>query len=159
LSQPSDLRQPGERSEWLLYTAFCLTGGLFAFVWIVLWMSDINRIERRKIFPVTTIATALSIGCIVYVTALFSLGTLTSIASSLGALRLPILIVLAIVLTASLFGFPILILRKAKRGMGETSGARDALAVIGLTVLSGVSFILVQQRMNALFRHRAVRGQ
>jgi hypothetical protein len=50
-----------------MYLAVLASGGLFAIVWLVILMRDINEIEGRRVFPVAQLAVMLLFGLAAYV--------------------------------------------------------------------------------------------
>jgi len=135
------------RSPWLRYLAFAVSGGLFCFVWLILLMRDVNQIERRKVLPVRMISRIFLFGIPAYFLVIFYWMWLrqrppswafVSIASMGIALDL---ILLVFIVRVSLY---------VSRALGRSSACMDAAGIVVLTILAGLSFIVLQRRMNIL---------
>ncbi len=135
------------RSPWLRYLAFAASGGLFGFAWLILLMRDVNQIERRNVFPVRVISGIFLFGfpaCLLVVFywmwwrvvppswALFSIASM------------------AIALDLILFVFIVRVSLYASRALGRSCPRMDAAGIVVLTILAGLSFIVLQRRMNIL---------
>jgi hypothetical protein len=55
------------RRTWLMYLAVRDSGGIFAFVWLVILMRDINQIEGRRICTVEQLVVVMLFGLAAHV--------------------------------------------------------------------------------------------
>lgn len=136
------------RPEWWLYTALFFSGGFFAWVWIVMLMRDINRCERRSVFPVKSLTFAFAIGLTLHFLFLFFPTVFPTISLAAPGVWGLILFILPATLVALMSVFLVLVYRHAKISLGAEFGGGDVFAVAGLTLLMMLSFVMVQQRVN-----------
>lgn len=145
------------RSPWWLYAALVCTSGLFAYIWLILLVRDVNHIKGRSEIPSGPFIAALCAGFLAYLTILFYPRTLALTFSVPQQVLTTLLFVLALFLYLVLVATLVVVYRHTKIVLGVKFGARDVLAVIGLTVLMFVSLIMVQQNMNAAIERKAGR--
>lgn len=138
------------RPEWWLYTALFFSGGFFAWVWIVMLMHDINRYEQRPVFPVKSLAFAFAIGLALHFAFLFVPSAFPTAILAVSGVWVPVLFILPSALVALMIALLVLVCRHAKTSIGVGFGVRDVFAIIGLTLLMMLSFVMVQQRVNVL---------
>lgn len=113
-------------------------------------MHDINRLERRLVFPVKTLTVLFSLGLLFYLTVLFAPETLIGLGPEFSEARLVLLLNVGLALPPALIVMLILVLRRANSKLGITSSFRDSLLVVGLSLMVMLSFVLVQQRVDIL---------
>lgn len=144
------------RSPWLLYAVTLASAGYFAFAWLVMLMRDINRIERRIVFPTNVIAWGIGLSVAGYLCIIFALLTLDPPPEWLIRLGL-----FAMILFVALCVVSILLLVFVARCIARASGVkfryRDALIIIVLSLLWFLSFPIVQRRLNELIEGRVGR--
>ncbi len=141
---------PGARPAWLLYAILLFSSGFFAFAWIVLLMIDINRIERRPVFPIGVLVAFLSLGILAYFALLLMPEAFYAVGFRSFFSYFVALFALGTALVASLVTMLVLVDRRTKLTIGDKFSAMDASIVVGLTFLLMSSFVLVQRHVNAL---------
>jgi len=132
-----------------MYVILVISNGLFGFVWIVLLMRDINRLERRPIFPVKALGIFFALGLLLHFSMLFAPEVFPVGPRSFSS-RFAILVTLGTTLLAVLASMLVLVYRRARLDLGMAFHAVDILVVVGLTLLLMMSFVLVQKCVNTL---------
>ena len=135
------------RSPWLRYLAFALSGGLFSFVWLILLMRDVNQIERRNLFPVKSVSGIFLFGIPVYLLAVLFLMWWRVQPPSWAVFTV---VLMGIALELILYVFIVRVSIYVSRASGRSSPRMEAIGIVVLTILAGLSFIVLQRRMNIL---------
>ena len=145
---------PRTRPPWTLYAVTVMTGGLFAFPWIMMIMSDLNQIAHRRIFGVFHRGLILSAGLALVLLILF-LVTLIFLGDAQPRTERPFWFQLTI-LTVGLVGIALMdsVIRVA-RHLSEVTGrdfqTSDAVIILIFTfTLCFLSLPILQQRLNRL---------
>ena len=146
------------RRTWLMYLAVLASGGLFAFVWLVILMRDINEIEGRRVFPVEQLAVVLLLGLAAHVVLTFDFvfGLLTvRPPTAVPTIRLAVMFALAFTLVLLECSLIVLTTRHVTRALGAQYHVRDAVITIVLNIWL-LSFVIAQRRFNALIESRGL---
>ena len=137
---------PRTRPPWTLYAVTVMTGGLFAFPWIMMIMSDLNQIAHRRIFGVFHRGLILSAGLAL---------VLLILGDAQPRTERPFWFQL-IILTVGLIGVALMdsVIRVA-RHLSEVTGrdfqTSDAVIILIFTfTLCFLSLPILQQRLNRL---------
>jgi hypothetical protein len=142
------------RSAWLMYGVLLISGGLFAFIWLVMLMRDINSVERRAVFPTSPLAATLFIGLLCYFYLIFGPPAFGTQPGGISTTRLAATVILGVGLNLLYITLLILICRHVKVALGSRFGAIDGIVVVVLTILIGLSLVLVQSQLNILVERR-----
>ena len=146
------------RRTWLMYLAALASSGLFAFVWLVMLMRDINQIEGRRVFPVEQLVVVMLFGLAAHVFLTFDLVfVLVTVRPppDVPTIRLIVMFTLAFALVLLECTLIVLTTRHVTRALGAQYHVRDAVITIVLNIWL-LSFVIVQRRMNALIESRGV---
>jgi hypothetical protein len=145
------------RRAWVIYLAVLASGGLFALVWLVILMRDINQIEGRRVFPVEQLAVVMLFGLAAHVFLTFDLvfGLLTvRPPPDVPTIRLAVMFTLAFALILMEYILIVLTTRHVTLALGAQYHVRDAVITIVLNIW-WLSFVIVQRRLNALIETRS----
>jgi len=141
-----------------MYLTVLASGGLFAFVWLVILTRDINEIEGRRVFPVEQLAVVFLFGLAAHVFLTFDLvfGLLT-VRSPQGVptIRLVVMVTLAFALVLLEYTLIVLTTRHVTRVVGAQYHVRDAVITIVLNIWL-LSFVIVQRRLSAFTKSRGL---
>lgn len=144
------------RSPWLMYVGVLASAGLFAFVWLILLMRDVNQLERRTAFPAKSLTVFLSLGLPAYYLAVFFLPFPVAEPSTTRQVCLALIFVFAIALILLMFISLVRLSLHVTRALGYTSHAMHATLIVVLTLLSLISFVILQRRINILIERSLV---
>jgi hypothetical protein len=130
-----------------MYGLVIVSGGLFAFPWVLLILRDINRYERKPIFRVRFLAFLFLLALALYF--LFIFGPLI-FQKPEWRINVAALVVLGVGLNLLLFS----LLAKASVYVDEALGAsfkftRAAILIV-LTFVAALSLVVLQRRLNLL---------
>ena len=147
------------RPAWIIYTACLLSGGLFFFGWTILMMNDINYTEREMspIKTYTIIMVALFISFWLFAAALyFSTGPVFG-----GGSFRWVLVMITVILGLTLNLFNLMLLARvsvyAARHLGyKYPVAQTVIIIVVLFLMAGLSFVLVQRRVNSLLERQRI---
>lgn len=145
---PSDDTIRRARSEWLLYSILLLSGGFLSFVWAAMLMHDVNRFERRLVYPLKALAIFLALLLLLYFGLLLSAETFAAIGFKSFPARFVGLFALGTILLGVLVAILVLVYRHANLGLGKIFTVLDIVSLVGLTLLVMLSFVIVQRRAN-----------
>ena len=146
------------RRTWLMYLAVLASSGLFAFVWLVILMRDINQIEGRRVFPVEQLAVVMVFGlaALVFLTFdLFFVWATVRPPPDVPTILLVVTFTLAFALVLLEYSLIVLATRHVTRALGAQYHVRDAVITIVLNIWF-LSFVTVQRRLNALIGSRGL---
>lgn len=144
------------RSPRGLYAAVFATGGLFAWVWLIKLMSDINEMAGRQIFATRLYGVVFALLAIGYF-ALFAMIPHSDPEIPGLSYDPSLLIGLAIVLTLSPPFFLVLISRHIDFAAGRSRALGADFKVFFLALFMCIGFPMVQQNMNDLIAARGGR--
>lgn len=147
------------RSEWVFYAVLLLSGGFFSFVWLVMMMRDINRLEQRTVFAIRSTVVSLSVLLLLYFGLLFFRRTLDDIGFGSFFSRFVIAFIIAITILVILVIILACVYKHAKIALGMSFNSLDVLVILVLSFLMMLSFVLVQKRMNILIRQASIPGR
>jgi hypothetical protein len=137
-----------------MYVGVIFSGGLFTIPWLLLILRDINKLESRRTFRVQFHTVSLLLGPGLYFLSVIFL-ILTSGEFSSGRQLW--------VIATFLFGFglvlyQIALLARASLHIADMlryrRGMLHIIGIVALTLLSGLSYIIVQRRLNVLIERR-----
>src|SRR5262249_30358589 len=114
---------------------------------LILLMRDVNQIEQRSVFPVRVISGIFLLGIPAYLLALLLWMWWAVEAPSWVVFMV---VSLAIVFESILFVFIVRVSLYVSRALGRSFPRMEATGIVVLTVLAGLSFIVLQRRMNIL---------
>jgi len=146
------------RRTWLMYLAVLASSGLFAFVWLVILMRDINQIEGRRVFPVEQLAVVMVFGLAALVFLTFDLFFVLATVRpppDVPTILLVVTFTLAFALVLLEYSLIVLATRHVTRALGAQYHVRDAVITIVLNIWF-LSFVTVQRRLNALIGSRGL---
>jgi len=141
-----------------MYLAVLASSGLFAFVWLVILMRDINQIEGRRVFPVEQLAVVMVFGLAVLVFLTFDLFFVLATVRpppDVPTILLVVTFTLAFALVLLEYSLIVLATRHVTRALGAQYHVRDAVITIVLNIWF-LSFVTVQRRLNALIGSRGL---
>jgi hypothetical protein len=139
-----------------MYLAVLVSGGLFAFVWLVILMRDINQIEGRRVFPVEQLAVVMLLGLATHVFLTFDLVFVWATVRpppDVPTIQLVVIFTLAFALVLLEYTLIVLTTRHVTRALGAQYHVRDAVITIVLNIWL-LSLVIVQTRLNALIESR-----
>jgi len=141
-----------------MYLAVLASSGLFAFVWLVILMRDINQIEGRRVFPVEQLAVVMVFGLAALVFLTFDLFFVLATVRpppDVPTILLVVTFTLAFALVLLEYSLIVLATRHVTRALGAQYHVRDAVITIVLNIWF-LSFVTVQRRLNALIGSRGL---
>jgi len=138
------------RSPWLLYVAVLVSGGLFAFLWLIIFMRDVNRLERRPVFPVAAMTVIFLLSLLIYAMLIIFLPEYKRMEYSIRSTWIILIFALGIFITIFLIVELSLVHIHISRALEVGSDPGNVLTVIVFTILMFLSFVIVQRRLNTL---------
>jgi hypothetical protein len=141
-----------------MYAATLATGGLIAFVWIVMLMRDVNQLERRSAFPSTQLAIASCLGLSAFLFLIFALPSPATVVPGMSATRLSLIITLGVVLSLYQFVSIVLVSRHVNVALGARFRAIDVVASVLLTLCMLLSLPMTQRRLNNVIERKGASG-
>jgi hypothetical protein len=118
-------------------------------------MRDINSMERRSVFPATSLAIASFIGLLIYFSLIFVPPTPGTFPQAMSSTRLALIFILGVSLLLYQIVLLVQIHRHIEIALESTFSVMDAILTIGLTLLMFLSFVKVQKRLNILIERRS----
>jgi hypothetical protein len=141
-----------------MYAVLLVTGGQFTWVWLVMLMRDINDMERRSVFPATSLAIASFIGLLIYFSLIFFPPMPGTLPQGMSSTRLALMFILGVGLLLFQIVLLVQIHRHIKIALESTFNVMDAIFTAALTLLMFLSFVHVQKSLNVVIEGRASPG-
>jgi hypothetical protein len=138
-----------------MYAVVLATGGQFAWVWLFMLMRDINYMERRTVFPTTSLAVASFIGLLIYFSLIFVPPMPGTLPQGTSSTRLALMFILGVGLLVFQIVLLVQIHRHIKIALDSPFNGMDAILTVGLTLLMLLSYVLIQKRLNVLIERRS----
>lgn len=134
------------------YVFFLLTGGLFGFYWLISLMRDVNVLSGTELFAVKKVAKVLVALGLIEMTGVIYL--MTSPLGSAPTFVITIVVVAALIFSASPFFLAVRLNKSIIQLAGTTIGPGSTLKIIGLTFAWYLSLPFLQTRVNAIGKSR-----
>ncbi|WP_131836441.1 hypothetical protein [Ancylobacter aquaticus] len=142
------------RNVALMLLILVLTGGLYAWVYIILIFNDINKMSERNVFPVRIVSTLFILLGASYISLIFVPPGLRGYAASPPSMGFYAILSISLILVISLFISIVVANSHIRRMSGGTSGWIDGIVIIVLMAFWMASIPLVQHRLNRLLKKR-----
>jgi hypothetical protein len=140
------------RSALLMYVLTLATGGLFAFVWLVLIMRDADRAVGRT--EDSAVPTIILIGGLIAHLALFFLIISVPIAAAMRHYFILLDVAVAVLLFASLVIYVAIANKRISLALDRATTGIGTFAIIALTFAMMTSLIALQRKLNFLAARR-----